>query len=103
VISECWRWHLASYFDGLLDGLTVGFSAREGGIAFCRCRDFAVFVFHGLHVATDGDVLEVGVLEAGRVLEAVAEKAVEGDVGCPDEGDGCGERPVLDVAGEEEG
>ena len=37
-----------------------------------------------------GEVLEVGVLEAGRVFEAVAEEAIEGDVGCPDEGDGRG-------------
>ena len=37
-----------------------------------------------------GDVLEVGVLEVGRVFEAVAEEAVEGDVCGPDEGDGGG-------------
>ena len=37
-----------------------------------------------------GEVLQVGVLEMGRVFEAVAEEAVEGDVGCPDEGDGGG-------------
>ena len=49
------------------------------------------------------DVLEVGVLEEGGVFEPVAEEAVEGDVGCPDEGDGCGEPPVLKVAEEEEG
>ena len=32
------------------------------------------------------DVLEMGVLEEGWVFEAVAEKAVEEDVGGPDEG-----------------
>ena len=42
----------------------------------------------GGRVAAGGNVLEVGVLEEGRVFEAVAEEAVEGDVGCPDEGDG---------------
>jgi hypothetical protein len=35
-------------------------------------------------------MLEVGVLEEGGVFEAVAEEAVEGDVSCPDEGDGGG-------------
>ena len=55
-------------------------------------------------MAAGGDVLEVGVFEEGWVFEAVAEEAVEGDVGCPDEGDGFGASvPVLDVAGEEEG
>jgi hypothetical protein len=49
-----------------------------------------------------GDVLEVGVLEVGRVFEAVAEDAVEGYVGCPDECDGEGELPVSGVADEEE-
>jgi hypothetical protein len=34
------------------------------------------------------DVLEVGVFEVGRVLEAESEKAVETDVGGPDERDG---------------
>jgi hypothetical protein len=48
------------------------------------------------------DVLEVGVLEVGRVFEAVAEDAVEGYVGCPDECDGEGELPVSGVADEEE-
>jgi len=52
-------------------------------------------------VAAGGDVLEVGVFEEGRVFEAVAEEAVEGDVGCPDEGEGL--VPVLEVADEEEG
>jgi hypothetical protein len=32
-------------------------------------------------VAAGGNVLDVGVLEEGRVFEAVAEEAVEGDVG----------------------
>jgi hypothetical protein len=50
----------------------------------------------------DLDVLEVGVLEVGGVFEAVAEEAVDGNVGCPDEGDGGGEGTMLDVAGEEE-
>ena len=54
-------------------------------------------------VAAGGDVLEVGVFEEGGVFEAVAEEAIEGDVGCPDEGDGCGHSPVLEVAEEEEG
>jgi hypothetical protein len=48
------------------------------------------------------DVPEVGVLEVGRVFEAVAEEAVEGYVGCPDERDGGGELPVSGVADEEE-
>ena len=38
-----------------------------------------------------GEVLEVGVLEVGRVFEPVAEEAVEGDVGGPDEGHGNGQ------------
>jgi hypothetical protein len=38
----------------------------------------------------------------GRVFEAVAEEAVEGDVGDPDEGDGRGQMPVLKEADEEE-
>jgi hypothetical protein len=48
-------------------------------------------------------VLEVGVLEKGRVFETVAEETVEGDVGRPDEGQFGGEMPVLNVTGEEEG
>ena len=48
-------------------------------------------------------MLEVGVLEEGGVFEAVAEEAVEGDVGNPDQGQFGGEVPVLDVAGEQEG
>jgi hypothetical protein len=47
-------------------------------------------------------VLEVGVLEVGWVFEAVAEEAVDDDVGCPDEGQGRREVPLLDEAGEEE-
>jgi hypothetical protein len=54
-------------------------------------------------VAAGGDVLEVGVFEAGWVFEAVAKEAVEGYVGCPDEGCGGGWMPVLEVAEEEEG
>jgi hypothetical protein len=49
-----------------------------------------------------GDVLEVGVLEAGWIFEAVAEEAVYGYVGGPYEGDGGGEVPVLEIADEEE-
>ena len=45
----------------------------------------------------------MGVLEECGVFEAVAEEAVEGDVGGPDEGEGCSEMPVKDVAGQEEG
>ena len=56
----------------------------------------------GRSVAEGGDVLEVGVLELGWVFEAVAEEAVEGDVGGPDEGDGCDQSPMLEVAEEEE-
>ena len=44
------------------------------------------YAFYGLRVAAGGDVLKVGVFEVGGVFEAVAEEAVEGDVGCPDEG-----------------
>lgn len=40
----------------------------------------------GSGVAMGGDVLEVGVLEEGGVLEAEAEEAVDGDVCGPDEG-----------------
>ena len=47
-------------------------------------------------------MLEVGVLEVGWVFEAVAKEAVDDDVGCPDEGQGRGEAPLLDEAGEEE-
>jgi hypothetical protein len=46
-------------------------------------------------------VLEVGVFEKGGIFEAVAEEAIESDVGCPDYGDGRGEGPVLDIAGQE--
>ena len=53
---------------------------------FQRCRDFAAFAFDGLHVAAGGYVPEVGVFEEGGVFEAVAEEAVEGDVGGPNEG-----------------
>jgi hypothetical protein len=53
-------------------------------------------------VAAGGDVLDVGVLEVGRVFETVAKEAVYGDVGDPDEGKCCGELPVQDVVGEEE-
>src|ERR1700748_2056611 len=56
---------------------------------------------HSVEPPDFSDALEMGVLEVGGVFEAVAEEAVEGDVGCPDEGDGGGEGPVLDVAGEE--
>jgi hypothetical protein len=59
-----------------------------------------IFLF--LKVFFSGDVLEVGVLEEGGVFEAVAKEAVGGDVGCPDEGQGEGQAPVKDVAGEEE-
>ena len=48
-------------------------------------------------------MLEVGVLEEGRVFEAEAEEAVEGDVRGPDEGDCEGELPVEEVACEQEG
>lgn len=48
-------------------------------------------------------MLEVSVLEEGRVFEAVAEEAVEGDVGCPDQGEFGWQVPVLDVAGQEKG
>ena len=47
-------------------------------------------------------MLEVGVLEESWVLEAVAEEAVEGYVGGPDEGDGGGSGPVVEIAAEEE-
>src|SRR5207342_3107999 len=40
---------------------------------------------HGLRIALDA--LEVRVLEAARILEAVAEQAVETDVRGPDQGD----------------
>ena len=45
----------------------------------------------------------MGVLEDGGVLEAVAEEAVEGYVGGPDEGQLYGEWVVPDVGGEQEG
>lgn len=44
-----------------------------------------------------GEVLEVGVLEVGRVFEAVAEEAIEGYVGRPDECDGGCSLPVFEV------
>ena len=46
-----------------------------------------------------GNALKVGALEGDRILEAVAEEAVEGDVGYPDEGEGCYLMPLLDVTG----
>ena len=46
-------------------------------------------------------MLEVGVFEDGWIFEAVAEEAVDGYVGGPDERDGQSYRPVLEVAGEE--
>jgi hypothetical protein len=55
------------------------------------------------------DVLEVSVFEVGWVFEAVAEEAVEGDVGDPDEGHGCeelvmrGERDKSECDWEDEG
>ena len=40
-------------------------------------------------------MLEVGVFEEGGVFEAVAEEAVEGDVGGPDQGECFASMPVL--------
>ena len=47
-------------------------------------------------------MLEVSVFEEGGVFQAVAEEAVEGYVGGPDEGDGGGSGPVVEIAAEEE-
>ena len=61
--------------NGKIGGDRAALSLCERGVGF------------GLHF---GEVLEVGVLEVGGVFEAVAEEAVEGYVGYPDEGDGGG-------------
>jgi hypothetical protein len=50
-----------------------------------------------------GDSLEVGSSEGGRIFEAVAEEAVESDVGDPDEGECCGLMPVFVVTGDQKG
>jgi hypothetical protein len=56
---------------------------------------------HKIELWEDSDVLEVGVFEKSGVFEAVAEEAIEGDVGYPDYGDGGGEGPVRNVTGQE--
>ena len=68
-----------------------------------KCHSLKIFLWIFLWGQARSDVLEVGVFEEGGVFEAVAEEAVEGYVGCPDEGDGL-EWPgmmgrVADVAG----
>jgi len=68
---------------GVLHG---GFSARKNVTGF---RD----LFSGYQA-------QVGFFERDGVLEAVTEEAVEGDVGDPDEGEGCRLLPVLGVTGE---
>ena len=58
---------------------------------------------HKIELWEDSDVLEVGVFEKSGVFEAVAEETVEGDVGDPDEGDGCQELVMRGERDESEG
>ena len=73
---------------------------RDGG--FSALKDGTGFSTLFLGGVGQGNVLKVGVLEEGGVLESVAEEPVEGYVRDPDERERGGDVPVEQITGEQE-